>query len=280
MSFIRLLRRLFFAGIAVGLALLSYASCVEPFMLRVAEWQVPTAKWGAQPALKIALLSDTHAIWPWMSPAHISDIVQRVNALHPDLVLLLGDYVGTHPFGIPVDPVAGVAPYKQLAAPCGVFAVIGNHDMHPAGQWPAALAATGIPVLQNQAQKITCAGRKFWVAGLEELWWQHTDIAKTLTQVTDANPVIVAMHNPDSFPNLPPSVALAVAGHTHGGQIHLPFYGAVERVVPSRYGLRYVYGHVAEDGKDLVVTSGLGMTGIPLRFLNPPEISVVTLTDK
>lgn len=247
-------------------------------MLRVTAWRVPTVKWGAQPALKIALLSDTHAIWPWMTPAHINEIVQSVHEQHPDLVLLLGDYVGTHPFGFPVNPVAGITPYTKLSAPCGVFAVIGNHDLHPPSQWPAALVATGISVLQNQAQEINCGGRKFWIAGLAELWWQHTDIAQTLAHVTDGNPVIVAMHNPDSFPNLPSSVALAVAGHTHGGQIHLPFYGPVEQVIPSRYGLRYVYGHVAENGNDLVVTSGLGMTGIPLRFLNPPEISMVTLT--
>lgn len=270
---------LFVFIIALAAALGVYATFIEPFSLKVTQYRIATPKWTADEPLTVALISDTHAIWPWMTPAHLEQIVRETNALKPDLVLLLGDYVATHPFGIQLSPEDGVAPYKKLSAPCGVFSVIGNHDLHGSRGWPEALEKTGIPVLRNQAQQIRCGQKVFWVAGLEDLWWENADVAGTLAQVTTGDPVILMMHNPDSFPEVPPAavVALSVAGHTHGGQIRLPFLGAVAAVVPSRYGLRYVYGHVTEEGKDLVVTGGLGTTGLPLRFLMPPEIALIRL---
>lgn len=190
---------------------------------------------------------------------------------------MLGDYVATHPFGLQIAPVDGVAPYKRLSAPCGVYAVLGNHDLHPASEWPDALIKTDIPVLNNRAVSVTCEDSRFWIAGLEELWWGNADIEKALANTADKNPVFMIMHNPDSFPEIPASVALSMAGHTHGGQVRLPFFGSLSFVVPSKFGNRYVYGHIHEDGKDLVVSSGLGMTGLPIRFWNPPEIAIVTV---
>ena len=245
--------------------------------MKIIEREVTTEKWKSRSSLKIALLADIHLIWPWMTPSRLSAVVDHTNRLRPDLVLLLGDYVGTHLFGLQIDPERGLAPLSRLRAPCGVYAVLGNHDLKSPGGWAEALTETGIPVLENQARFVDCAGHKFWIAGLEDYYWGTPDVGKTLEQVADDHPVIMMMHNPDSFPDVPASVALSVAGHTHGGQIRLPFIGAVSAVIPSRFGKRYAYGHVAEAGKDLVVSGGLGMTGIPVRFMMPPEIVLVTL---
>jgi uncharacterized protein len=261
------------------LVLAFYACSVEPFLLRVTPWTISTPKWSGRQPLKIAILSDMHVIWPWMTPRHLQDIVTRTNAQTPDIIVLLGDYVATHPFGRQIAPADGMAPLKFLTAPCGVFAVAGNHDVHPDGGWLAALRGVGITLLQNQAQPVQCHDEKLWVAGLEELWFQQADIAKTMGQVTDDNPVLMLMHQPDSFPQIPERITLSMAGHTHGGQIRLPIIGAIAQAVPSRYGKRYVYGSVREAGKDLVVSSGLGMSGIPFRLLMPPEITLVTLKD-
>ncbi len=254
-----------------------YASMIEPFKLKVTRWDIGNEKWPYSGELKIALLADMHMIWPWMTSNHLQKIIDQTNELKPDIVLLLGDYVATHPFGLQLDPEKALAPLKSISAPCGIYAVLGNHDLHPPSRWPDTLTETGIPVLQNQALPINCNDLKFWIAGLEDLWWGNADIGKTLTQVRDDNPVIMMMHNPDSFPEIPQRVLLSVAGHTHGGQVRIPFWGAVSAVVPSKYGNRYVYGHIVEDGKDLVVSSGLGMTGLPIRFSNSPEISLITL---
>lgn len=264
--------------ICAGLCIIGlYACFIEPFKLKVTEWEIDSDKWTAQTELKIALISDVHAIWPWMSSAHIETIVKKANALKPDIILLLGDYVGTHPFGIQLTPEQGVAPYKKLTAKCGVFAVIGNHDLHGVSGWPEALIKTGIPVLQNQAISVNCHHETLWIAGLEELWYQNTDIQNTIKQASDSQPVIMMMHNPDSFVDIPKSITLSVAGHMHRGQVRFPVIGAVTQVLPSRFGKRFLYGHIKEDGKDLVVSGGLGMTGLPLRLLNPPEITLITL---
>lgn len=269
----------FYIGVFIILGALGiYASFIEPRLLRVSEWTVSTPKWTYDKPLRIALVSDTHAIWPWTTRAHLETVMQRVNALEPDIVLLLGDYVGDHPFGLQIAPADGVAPFATLRAPCGVYAVMGNHDMeyHQGQRWADALSEI-LPVLRNQSQAVSCGGRDFWVSGLRDLWYEKADYAASQAMVTDDKPVILMMHNPDSFPEIDARPALSVAGHTHGGQIRFPFIGAVEAVIPSRYGERYIHGHIQEDEKDMVVTSGIGMVGLPLRFMTVPEIALVTL---
>jgi predicted MPP superfamily phosphohydrolase len=244
--------------------------------LKIARWTVASDQWIGRQDMQIALLADPHVIWPWMPPPRLAAIVEKINQLAPDLVLLLGDYVGTHLIGRQVEATTGVAPFKNLSARYGVYAVIGNHDITGPGNWPDAIRNTGIPVLENRALFIEHGG--FWVAGLEDKRWQHANVGEALSYVTDDNPVILMMHSPDSFPEVPESVALTVAGHTHGGQIRFPFIGAVPLVVPSAFGSRYAYGHIVEGNRHLVVSGGLGTSGIPMRFLMPPEIVMVTLT--
>ena len=264
-------------SLVLGTLIFSYALFIEPFRLIVTEWTVKTEKWNSATPLKIVLLADTHSISPWMTEKHLDKIIQKTNDLNPDIVLLLGDYVATHSFGNQLHPEDGVRPYKNIKSKCGVFAILGNHDLHDSEGWPEALNKTGIPILRNEAKKIVCNKHSFWIAGLDEWWYGRPDIAETIKGVKDNESIIFMTHNPDAFPEIPNSVALTVAGHTHGGQIRLPFYGAIPFVVPSKFGTRYVYGHIIEDGKDLVVSGGLGMTGIPLRFLMLPEITVVNL---
>jgi predicted MPP superfamily phosphohydrolase len=85
--------------------------------------------------------------------------------------------------------------------------------------------------------------------------------------------VLIATHNPDLFPSVPERVALTLAGHTHGGQVYIPFIGRL--IVPSRYGERFAIGHVVEGGRHLFVTPGVGTSIVPVRFLVPPEVSVL-----
>src|ERR687883_436152 len=98
------------------------------------------------------------------------------------------------------------------------------------------------------------------------------DLAGALAKVSDDAPAILLAHEPDIFPKVPARVALTLSGHTHGGQVRLP---GVPLVVPSNYGARYAHGHVVEDGRHLVVSAGLGTSGLPVRFGVPPEIVLV-----
>ena len=100
------------------------------------------------------------------------------------------------------------------------------------------------------------------------------DLNATLAKVTDDAPVILMIHEPDAFTEVPSRVALTLAGHTHGGQVRIFGYSPV---VPSAYGNRFAYGHVVEDGRHLIVSGGLGCSVLPVRFGVPPEINLIEL---
>jgi predicted MPP superfamily phosphohydrolase len=279
-----------------GLSLAFYGAVVEPmWRLRVRHWALTPRGWPEGRKLRLVLLADLHAAGPQMDEARIARIVAQANGLGGDLVLLMGDYRASHRFQTRHVPIEAVAPILAgLAAPLGVHAILGNHDwwddaaaqerragpVHTA----AMLEAAGISVLVNRALRLGEGDGAFWLAGLDSqvpFRRRHRgqrsradDLPGTLAQVTDEAPVILLAHEPDIFPVVPGRVALTLSGHTHGGQIR---FGGWAPVVPSRFGMRYAYGHVREDGRDLVVSGGLGCSGVPIRIGMPPEITVVDL---
>jgi uncharacterized protein len=283
-------RFLVLGAAATGAATLGAANAiaVEPrFSLVVKEWDVAHPGWpaGAAP-LRIGVLTDIHAVEPWMSARRIADIAARMNALKPDMVVLLGDYVNAlRPrYYSKLVPVADwVSALSGLRAPLGVFAVLGNHDWS-SGEVPVirrAFHKAGIALLENAAVKIPRGGSHFWVAGLnDQLNWTSRgigDMAATLARVKDRAPVVLLAHEPDVISYVPPRVTLTLAGHTHGGQVYIPFIGRPSlSVIGARYA-KYPYGHIVENGRHLIVSSGLGVSGYPVRFLVPPEIAIVTL---
>jgi hypothetical protein len=227
--------------------------------------------------LKIAVLSDLHVGSPHRSLANLSKVVAATNAEKPDLIVLLGDYVITGVLGgefIEPEPIA--AKLAALKAPLGVVAVLGNHDWWYNGERVRkALESNGIRVLENQNLQLTHQGQSFWLCGLADMWTRGERLLTTLAEIRDANPIIALTHNPDLFPLMPARVGLSLAGHTHGGQVNLPLIG--RPVVPSKFGRRYAYGLVEENGKKLFVTEGIGTSIIPVRFRAAPEIVMLTI---
>ncbi|MGL4395404.1 MAG: metallophosphoesterase [Hyphomicrobium sp.] len=305
-----LTRRNFFKALAaLGLGTTAFGgyALAEPFRHRVTRYAMSPPNWPAGFKLNIAVLTDFHAVEPWVSPARIADIVATTNALQPDAILMLGDYVVSHRlsrFGKPVPHHVWAGLLAKLQAPLGVHAVLGNHDwweerevqMRESGPVPAELAlkAVGIPVYHNQSVRLVKNGQPFWLAGLGDQWafwpkpenYEHFkrngkvdyrgvhDLPGTLAQVSDDAPVILMAHEPDIFPTVPDRVALTLSGHTHGGQVRLFGYSPV---VPSRYGNRYAYGHVVENNRHLVVSGGLGCSIMPVRFGTRPEVVFIEL---
>jgi len=128
-----------------------------------------------------------------------------------------------------------------------------------------------VRVLENAAAD---AGG-FHVAGLADVRMRRPSLPRALRAVPPDAPVLLLAHDPDLFPYVPDRVALTVSGHLHGGQVAIP---VVRRpMVPSRYGERYVRGHVVEDGRHLYVSAGLGTSGMPVRLLAPPEVVLLSL---
>lgn len=251
---------------------------LEPRSLALKEVDVTSAAWSNDlGTLRIALLADSHTAGPHAGLARLARAVAMANAARPDLVLLLGDYVSTGSLCTSaVAPEASAATLAALHAPLGVLGVLGNHDWEYGGERVRrALEGAGIPVLDNEARRVQAGSRSFWLAGVGDSYVARADLPGTLGQVDDDAPVIVMTHSPDLFAEVPTRVALTVAGHTHGGQIRLPLLGCP--VVPSRYGARYVHGHIVEDDRNLVVSAGIGHSLLPIRFGVPPEIVLVTL---
>ena len=282
------------AGLATPFLSGGYAFGVEPQRLVTTRYRISSGTWPSGLVLRIAVLADIHAINPWMSPAHIERIARATNALDPDVVLLAGDYEASMPLygvGSYVSMEDCARALSLLRAPLGVHAVLGNHDLGRRGKGGdnvrRAFAAHGIPVMENVAVRLEKAGRGLWLLGLADQWGgihrrRLDDLPGTLAQMSDGSPAILLAHEPDIFAELPHldrerRIALTVCGHTHGGQVSFPFYGP--RGVPSRYGRRFAYGHIVEDNRHLVVSGGLGMTGVPIRFGVPPEIVMITLGD-
>ncbi len=291
-------RRQVLTGLVAGAAVAgsggAYAFGIEPlWRLDVTRYRPAPANWPRDLRLRIAVVADIHVGYPYMTLPRVEEIVAATNALEPDLVLLLGDY----PAGpkvirrrIPLVELARVL--AGLRAPLGVHAVLGNHDWWDDAQAQArragpvearrVLEAQGIPVYENDAVRLVQGGHPFWLAGLADQVPFHPrgdyrgldDLPGTLAKVRDDAPVILMAHEPDIFPDVPDRVALTLSGHTHGGQIRLLGWSPV---IPSEYGARYAYGHVVEDGRHLVVSGGLGVSGVPVRFGVPPEIVLVEM---
>lgn len=263
---------------AVSCVLGLWAFWLEPASISVRRLGLRVPAWHAEHRdMKIAVLTDLHVGAPHAGPEKLRRIVALVNEEQPDLILILGDLV--------IQDVVGgdfVAPeriadeLKNLRATHGVVAVLGNHDWWLDGnRVGAALRAAGVTVLENQALRRERGGRAFWIAGVADLWTREPDVAGTVRQVESADPVLLITHNPDIFPDVPARVSLTIAGHTHGGQVNLPFVGRI--VVPSQFGQRYAMGHIVEGGRHLFVSGGVGTSIIPVRFRVPPEVIVLTL---
>jgi uncharacterized protein len=287
----------FIAGLgAFSASTTAYGFGIEPTLrLRVARYHLLPPKWPADFQLKIAVIADLHACDPWMSLEHIQAIVERTNALNADLIVMLGDYVAGHRHVtrfIPAGEWASVL--AGLRAPLGVHAILGNHDwwddkaVQREGEGTTAagraLQAAGIPVYENDARRLSKAGRPFWLAGLgDQLAYLPAkrfrpvrrigvdDLAATLKKVTDDAPLILLAHEPDVAVRVPSRVALQLSGHTHGGQVRLFGWSPVS---PS--GQRLSYGHIRMNC-DVIVSGGLGCSIMPFRLGVPPEIGLVTL---
>jgi predicted MPP superfamily phosphohydrolase len=266
------------AVLGVPLLLALWAFALEPASLEVNRCELALPRWPAeQDGLLVALLSDLHVGSPFNGVDKLEEIVSFVNRSRPHVVLLAGDYVVTGVPGgefVPPETTAGVL--TKLEAPLGVFAVLGNHDhWYDGPRVQAALESAGIRVLENESLRLQGEGFDFWIVGIGDLWEVKPDVASILESLPADAAAIAFTHNPDIFPRVTDRVALTLAGHTHGGQVDFPLWGAP--VVPSRFGERYARGHVVEDGRHLFVTSGLGTSILPVRFRVPPEIALLRI---
>lgn len=207
-------------------------------------------------------------------------MVAATNSIHPDLVLLAGDYVIHEVVGgsfVEPEPIAHEL--KKLTAKLGVYAVLGNHDWwYSASKVKKVFDDADIPLLENKSVPIQKGQCHFWLTGIGDFWMGHHDFYKAMHDIPEAAAIIAFTHNPDLFYEIPSNIAITLAGHTHDGQVYLPLLGRM--IVPSRYGEKFAIGLISEAGRTMFVTTGIGTSILPVRFRVPPEIAVLTLENK
>ena len=243
------------------------------------------------PDLTIAVLADLHVCIPWTPLSAIARIVAATNALRPDLVLIPGDFIADR--NLParsIPATAIVETLAPLAAPLGVAAVMGNHDWWDCRLSRAtrfarnsvveALEGGPIRLLTNRAERLP-HGAGFWLVGMDSQRalrrLGHSglhDPDAAFASVPPGAPAVLMAHEPDYFAEGDARAFLQISGHTHGGQVNLAGW---RPLTPSRYRSRYGWGHVREGGRHLIVSGGIGYSGVPLRVFQPPEITLVSL---
>ncbi|MFO7696794.1 MAG: metallophosphoesterase [Anaerolineae bacterium] len=222
--------------------------------------------------ITLVQMSDLH-MSGWRDVVRLRIALALVVHAEPDLIVLTGDYVRED--ARTIDLAAPLL--KELAAPLGVYAVLGNHDLWTDRQVvTAGLTAAGITVLDNQGLALTSGNTSFYLAGLDDAWSGTPDLAVALADNSDGRAVVLLVHEPDLGHELVSEkpVWLLLAGHSHGGQVRLPRRGAL--ILPE-HAHRFEHGLYAEGSGYIYVNRGMGTTTIPIRLGCRPEVTVMTL---
>lgn len=266
-------RRIFMQGafghLVAAASLGGYSCLLEP---RWVEINAVTIKINALPkrfeGMTIAQLSDIHH-GKYVPREFIRRCVRKVNALSPDIIVLTGDYIhNSDNFLLPV-----AKELAELQAKEGIFAVVGNHDNK--GSTSDVLYKKGIPVLINRHIPLYRKKDYLFIAGIDDLWEGEVDLEATLKGM-DNKPKILLSHNPDIMEMIQyRDIDFIIAGHTHGGQVNLPFYGSP--VTSSKFCIRYASGLFHEGKTVMYVNKGIGTSCLPIRFCARPEITLFTL---
>lgn len=271
----------------MGIGGVIYPTLIEPRHLEVNRIPIKIAGLPkGLDGLTIAHLTDLHRS-SVVSESYLLSAVETANDLKPDLIVFTGDYL-THERSHREDITQGgtyegegfirdsARCLKAAKARYGVYACLGNHDHWYDGNLCATvIQEAGVPVLRNASTTITINGEALPIVGLGDLWTEGIDFAKAFDH-NHAPFSLVLMHNPDTFENWPRSGAhLILSGHTHGGQVNIPFYGPP--IVPSRFGQKYAHGLFQKDNTFMYVSRGVGLISPAVRFNCRPEIALIQL---
>ncbi|MFC1878952.1 metallophosphoesterase [Chloroflexota bacterium] len=265
----------------VNLALLGaaiYSMYLEPFDLRVSQIDLPGPAFLPDRPLRILHLSDMHVE---RFTKREEQLIKNVQAHNPDLILLTGDYLN---IDYKYDPIAqqhGRRLLSQLAAPYGVYAVAGTSGVDPPDIMQALFNGLDIQILDGQVVQIPMGGDTLYLLGINTLGRQRDSqtLIDMMAEIPASAYSLLLYHTPDMIEAADQAgVDLYLAGHTHCGQVRLPFYGAL--VTMSFYGKKYESGLYTLTNTTLYVSRGIGMEGLRLprlRFLCPPEMVLINL---
>lgn len=275
-----------------GILVLAYGFFIETDRLVINRKELKIKNWNtAFDDFVIVAISDIHGGSRNITAEKIRRVVAEANAQNPDIIVLLGDFISQQHFDRTKlkMPVAAIADnLRGFKAKYGVFAVLGNHDVESNEiEVATELRRVGYKVLENELVYIEKNDQKIRILGLKDhtkmgSWDGFSQEIRNILQTSEQQgDVIVLEHAPDILPLItaaapnPFELKLILNGHTHGGQVWFPVIGSP--IIPSVYGQQFAFGHTKQNNVDVFVTTGIGTSLLPVRFLVPPEIAVITV---
>lgn len=257
-----------------------YARYIEPKQMKklkhtITHSSIPESFSG----IKIAQFSDTH-IGHHFDKADLEKVIHKINEEEPDIVVFTGDLMD--------NPLEYDRSYNlieillKVKAPLGKFAIFGNHDHGGYGTetYEEIMEKSEFTVLKNENIQVELIdGSKIYIAGVDDLMLGRPDFRETLRNIPDDAYTILLAHEGDAADSISEQfhVNLQLSGHSHGGQVQIPFLGPL---ITPPLGSKFYEGFYQLDDLTLYVNKGLGTTRQPYRFLAPPEISFFTLENK
>jgi uncharacterized protein len=272
------LKRLLLLGaglLALPTSALGYATAIEPRLIHIERLHLKLA--GLPKAfrgMRILQFSDTHLGFHFHEK-HLGELAEKIRDEKPDMVCFTGDLVDRSEFP---ESEGIIHVLQTIQAPLGCYSVLGNHDYHKnSNEVQSILEQSGFRCLRNQAVTLLKDGDPFTIAGVEDMAKGKPNIRTALQGVDPNGFILLLSHCPDYARHvINHSVDLQLSGHSHGGQVRLPFVGAV--AYPP-FGSLYPDGQYSlGDGKMTLYTNrGIGVSQLPVRFMCQPELTVFTL---
>lgn len=274
---IKLICGLISLTILVGVLVFSDAFYIEPNLLTVKKYSLKENKQATQD-LKIVQITDIHLQDKYYPVEKLDKLIKKVNAQNPDLVVFTGDLMDNCS---QFSQVYDISPYlSQFEAKLGKYAIWGNRDYGGGASrhYETIMKESGFTLLTNTGTTVAVSEEKsIFIGGVDDGLLGNPDIKASIANMTDEDYKLVLMHEPDMADGLKGSgVDLILAGHSHGGQVRIPFLKVVTTSMAEKYPKGF-YDIDKENGTKLYVNSGIGTTHIAARFLTPPQVAVFNI---
>jgi len=264
-------------------SLVFYGSFIEPQRIITRAIDINLEKTTTHENIKLVLVADYH-LGPFKKEQFLLKSIEKIKATEPDFVAIAGDFIH-----LKEKEAKYFEKIYALSKNIPTFAIMGNHEYHTglkpsektkqedrSGLLREILIKNEIVILDNQNILLTKDAAKFYLIGLNSLEAGLADYDKAIAGLEQDTAKILLAHTPDIILEQPDEVDLILSGHTHGGQIRLPFIGALSSI-PTWLGRDFDKGFFEFENFKLLITSGIGETGTRARLFNPPEIVLITL---
>lgn len=264
---------LFMFIVLIGL----YSIYIEPKWIRIKNHQLYLDKFKGN-SIKIVQFSDTQ-LGEFFSLKELEEVVEKINTTSPDIVIFTGDLIDKASEYKDISKISGIL--HKIKSTYGKYAIYGNHDYGGGAvkHYNSIMTEGGFKILKNSSASIKIGSNDIKLFGADDKLMGEYNLKTTLKNLSQNDINLLLIHEPDlidDFKSYP--IDLAFAGHSHGGQVYLPFYGPLKKTVLAQ---KYTHGFYSIENKrktKLYVNTGLGNTRLPFRFGNIPEITVFTIT--